>query len=88
VYSQRKQQARGATVALVTKLEEKKGGLHGAHLLVECTYEVVEIDGQRLLQLDTYGSTSRKLRGKKSQTIRFAPEALAQLKELLLRYQL
>jgi hypothetical protein len=35
------------------------------------------------LQIDTYGSVDRKLPGKKSQSLRFAPEAINQLREIL-----
>jgi hypothetical protein len=35
------------------------------------------------LQIDTYGSARRKIVGKKSQSMRFLPEAIKQLKEIL-----
>ena len=67
-------------MALVRKLEEQKLEKGTPHTEVECTYSIV--DGQ-FLQIDTYGSKMRKIPGKKSQSIRFAPEAIAQLKTLL-----
>ncbi len=39
----------------------------------------------KYLQIDTYGSATRKIPGKKSQSIRFSPEAIDQLKEILKR---
>jgi hypothetical protein len=54
------------------------------HSEVECTYSIVsDNQGRRYLQVDTYGSTDRQIPGKKSQSIRFAPEAINQLKKLL-----
>jgi hypothetical protein len=53
------------------------------HTEVECTYSIVDDRKGRHLQIDTYGSTTRKIPGKKSQSIRFAPEAIEQLKILL-----
>ena len=52
--------------------------------LAECTYSIVEDDdGRKCLQIDTYGSTQRKIQGKKSQSLRFSPEALTQLRQIL-----
>lgn len=54
------------------------------HTEVDCTYSIVTDDqGRRHLQIDTYGSTTRKIPGKKSQSVRFAPEAIEQLRLLL-----
>jgi len=41
------------------------------------------VDLPRLLQIDTYGSPARKLKGKKRQSIRFSAEAIQQLKAIL-----
>jgi len=50
------------------------------HTEAECTYYVIRGPrGEKFLQIDTYGSTHRKMPGKKSQSLRFSPEALAQL---------
>lgn len=67
-------------MALVRKLEEHQLEKDSPHREVDCTYTIVE---GRYLQIDTYGSKTRKIPGKKSQSIRFAPEAIAQLKALL-----
>ena len=53
------------------------------HSVAEYTYCIVTTDGRKYLQIDTYGSTRRQMKGKKSQSIRFAPRALTQLKRLL-----
>lgn len=50
----------------------------------DCTYSIIQgEDGRKSLQIDTYGSALRKIPGKKSQSIRFSPEALAQLRQIL-----
>jgi hypothetical protein len=50
----------------------------------DCTYSIVdENDGRKSLQIDTYGSAYRKMPDKKSQSIRFSPEALDQLRQIL-----
>jgi hypothetical protein len=50
------------------------------HSEVAATYSwVQDMDGKRYLQIDTYGSSTRAMPGKKSQTIRFSQEALKEL---------
>jgi hypothetical protein len=50
----------------------------------DCTYSViVGADGRKSLQIDTYGSAQRKMPNKKSQSIRFSPEAIVQLRQIL-----
>jgi hypothetical protein len=71
-------------MALVTKLTPITLEKDSHHTDVECTYSIVEgADRRKYLQIDTYGSSTRAIPGKKSQSIRFSPEAIAQLKELL-----
>jgi len=69
-------------MALVRKLTHKKLDRIGIHSEVECTYS---IDGQ-YLQIATYGSKSRRNPDTVSQTIRFAPEAIEQLKAVLQKH--
>jgi hypothetical protein len=71
-------------VAIVRKLEHSALERDSAHSEVDCTYSIITDDnGKRYLQVDTYGSDIRWMPGKKSQSIRFAPEAIQQLKTLL-----
>ena len=49
----------------------------------DCTYSIIEDDRGNSLQIDTYGSPHRQMLGKKSQSIRFSPEAIAQLRDIL-----
>ena len=71
-------------MAVVRRLEQISLDKDSPHTEVECTYSIVtDNQGHRYLQIDTYGSTTRKIPGKKSQSIRFAPDAIEQLKTLL-----
>ncbi len=55
------------------------------HTEADGTYSIVHrSDGSKVLQIDTYGSKHRRLPGKVSQSIRFSPEALEQLKKILM----
>jgi len=71
-------------MALVRSLRHLSMEKAGPHLAVECTYSIIrDLDGRLCLQIDTYGSTGRKVPGGKSQSMRFTPEAIAQLRSLL-----
>ena len=73
-------------MAIIRKLERINLERDSSHSEVECTYSIVTgSEGHKFLQIDTYGSTVRKFPGKKSQSIRFSPEAIAQLREILTR---
>lgn len=43
---------------------------------------LAEFDGERFIQLDSYGSKDRQLVGKRSQSMRLSKEAFEQLVEL------
>jgi len=50
----------------------------------DCTYSIIHgEDRRKSLQIDTYGLAHRRMPNKKSQSIRFSPEALEQLKSIL-----
>jgi len=53
------------------------------HTEVESTYSIINSPDGTFLQIDTYGSKNRQEQGKKSQSIRFSPESLKQLKLIL-----
>lgn len=72
-------------MAIVEKLRRitLEGGTRHTKLK-DCTYSIVhDQDGQNLLQIDSYGSAKRKKPGKKSQSLRFTPQALDQLRRIL-----
>jgi hypothetical protein len=73
-------------MALVKKLEEQKLESGSPHMVAECTYSIVDSLEGRCLQIDTYGSAKREIRGQKSQTIRSTSEAIEQLKILLQKH--
>jgi hypothetical protein len=71
-------------MAVVHRMEQLTLEKDSPHSEADCTYSIVSDDqGQRYLQVDTYGSATRQIPGKKSQSIRFAPKAIEQLKQLL-----
>jgi hypothetical protein len=71
-------------MAIVQRMTHAALERDAIHYEAECTYSVVvDTKGTKYLQIDTYGSSRRKFRGKKSQSMRFAPQAIAQLKQLL-----
>ena len=70
-------------MAIVRTLERQDLERDSSHTEVDCTYAIVQTAEGVFLQVDTYGSVSRQFRGKKSQSIRFAPEAIEQLKRIL-----
>jgi hypothetical protein len=73
-------------MAIVKKLYPIYLDRASKHSYVNCTYAIITDDlGDKYLQIDTYGSATRKIPGKKSQSIRFSPEAIDQLKEILKR---
>jgi len=71
-------------MAIIRKLEPINLDRDSKHSEVNCTYAIVEDDqGDKYLQIDTYGSATRKIPGKKSQSLRFSPEAIEKLKDIL-----
>lgn len=71
-------------MARVTKFVELGVGRRGrVHDVVDCTYATFEIDGDRYLQLDTYGSGDRIFPGKISQSIQVDLTGARLLKRLL-----
>ena len=70
-------------MALVTKIIEQELERDTAHSEVDCTYTIINNANGTYLQIDTYGSANRQIKGKKSQSIRFSAEALSQLKQII-----
>ena len=71
-------------MAIVRRLDPLTLEKDSKHTEVDCTYAIVtDTKGVKYLQIDTYGSATRKIPGKKSQSLRFSPEAIDQLKEIL-----
>lgn len=72
-------------MAIIRKLEPRVHEKYTRHTDAEgSTYSIIyEPDGTKVLQIDTYGSKSRRIPGKVSQSIRFSPEGLRELKAIL-----
>ena len=69
-------------MATVRKFELKDLDRPAAHGEVEATVSLIEIDGEKLIQIDTYGSSTRQIPGKVSQSLRLPKEAFDRLTEL------
>jgi hypothetical protein len=67
-------------VALITKFEERSLEPKRVHGEVTCGYRAVTINGTPILQLETYGSSSRVMPDKVSQSIQLDRSAAAELK--------
>ena len=73
-------------MAIVKKLESIQLERGSKHTEVNCTYSIITDEkGSKCLQIDTYGSATRKFPGKKSQSIRFSPGAIEQPRNILQR---
>ena len=76
-------------MALVTKLVRQVIESPSEHSSADCTFDgITDEAGIKYLQLDTYGSKARKMAGKKGQSMRLAPSAVAQLKKIMQEHQL
>ena len=75
---------RGLSMALVTKIERTQKERPSIHDPGNCGYTVFTgPDGKRYLQLDTFGSRTRQIVGKVSQSIQFDAAAAAERKRLI-----
>lgn len=70
-------------MALITKFAERRSAKVGWRSEVECGYNVGEHDGRRVLRLETYGSSSRQIPGKVSQSIEIDEDAARELVRIL-----
>ena len=71
-------------MALIAQLTEITKARQTVHKPVECAYSVFAgPDGQRYLQLETFGSKERKVVGVTSQSIQLSESSAAELKRLI-----
>lgn len=70
-------------MALVTKVVRVHKERPKVHSRTECECSVFEVDGERYIQLDTFGSDARQDRGTISQTIQLDARSAEQLRALL-----
>jgi hypothetical protein len=69
-------------MAVVRTFEEKELDRQSKHSEVEATISLVEADGEKFVQIDTYGSKDRAMPGKVSQSLRLSQSAFEQLVNL------
>ena len=71
-------------MALVKKLEQITMERNSVHGPTSATFSVFKgPDGLKYLQIDTYGSDHRQFPDKKSQSIQFGPDGVAELQKIL-----
>ncbi len=71
-------------MAIIRRMEKIELERDSRHTEADSTYSIItDHDGAKYLQIDTYGSSKRLIPGKKSQSLRLAPEAIKQLKDIL-----
>ena len=71
-------------MAIIRDLKLRVLEKESQHSDTDATYSIFhEADGNKALQIDTYGSENRRFPGKVSQSIRFSPSGLKQLRRIL-----
>lgn len=70
-------------MALVSDFTHVPGERQSLHNPVTCGWKIFDEQGQRILQLDTYGNSARANPGKLSQSLQFDREGAAELLRLL-----
>lgn len=68
------------TIEKLSKLEKDR---YIVHKEVEATYTIFNIDEKRYLQIDTYGSEDRLIKGKVSQSIQMSEDTIIKIIEKL-----
>lgn len=69
-------------VDTIERIEKERNSVHAK---VVTTYSVFEENGERYVQIDTYGNSDRKFQGKLSQTIQLDKESAKFLVRLLIK---
>jgi hypothetical protein len=70
-------------VAFVGEFQEVGSDRNGLHKPVLCGWRTFNVDGQTILQLDTYGSDQRQIPNKVSQSFQVNRESAAILLQLI-----
>lgn len=70
-------------MARIDRIEERETARTSVQSPVDAGYTIFRQDGQTYLQIVTYGSSDRKMKGVVSQTVQFGPEGIAALRALL-----
>ncbi|WP_441253491.1 methionyl-tRNA formyltransferase [Bradyrhizobium sp. 613_E4_N2_2] len=72
-------------MALIRKFDRRERDRVSMHEEIDASYTSFERDGRVILQIDTYGRTSRQVPGKQSQTIQLDQEGAKALYEIIKR---
>ena len=70
-------------MALVEGFAERTLDRPRLHEPARCTYSIVEIENEKRLQLDTYGSRTREIPGKQSQSLQLDETSARELVRLI-----
>jgi hypothetical protein len=70
-------------MALISSFEQRPIVPSRLHDDVCCGFAAVDVGGRRILQLETYGSRSRKIPGKVSQSLQLDEAGARELKRIL-----
>ncbi|MHA6259121.1 hypothetical protein ACXYMX_04300 [Sporosarcina sp. CAU 1771] len=69
-------------MALINKMERQTRNSR-VHEVVEATYNILNVKGEKYIEVTTYGSKNREFKGKASQIMQFDREAINQLKKII-----
>ncbi|MCW1986155.1 UNVERIFIED_ORG: hypothetical protein M2348_001905 [Sphingomonas sp. R1F5B] len=69
-------------MAVIRSLTEKELDRASAHTEAEATFSLINLDGEKFIQIDTYGSQDRVHLGKTSQSLRLSKSAFDQLVQI------
>lgn len=73
-------------MALVRRLEAKRKDRNSVHEEASASYVIFDgLDGNRYVQIDTFGSRDRQIPGKVSQSLQFDRETARNLVDILTR---
>lgn len=72
-------------MARIAQFAEKTSDINKLHQDVRCGYKVFQLEGETILQLDTYGSAERQELGQMSQSIQLDEDAAEYLLRLIRR---
>ncbi len=70
-------------MALISELKNQIIQCPTKHGETEATYDVVDVNDEKILQITTYGSSTREYPGKASQVIQFDKQSIGQLKKII-----
>ena len=72
-------------MALIRRFKEKKREKYKTHQPIDANYYILGRDGRKLLQIDTFGRSTRQNPGKQSQTIQLDKAGARSLFNILKR---